>query len=581
MKNKEFRKLLKKNKSNAGFTLTELLVGLVMSVFVIGALGFGLMQVLRSSQTESTKIAARNETSRALEFISDELRRAQSIEVDMTSGNISTVAPNYTVPTGGTVRLALEIPGTSERVIYSVAPPKSGSPWKGPLVIYRWGPELDANGNYSTTGAGRVDNPTGWTNEALVDKVDDTDQIQACGGSSTTYQGFFACVVDDDGDTDAAGNPIVENATDTDGDGDIDADDTTDLNGDGKIDAGDGADVDGKSITAQLFFAGEVLDSSYFADTQAVARARTAPDSNSEDLDSYTMSLKSLNPQYGREIGPNRPCWKVRNDFGEGINPSFDPNEASPNPNALSNIFTWIHEENRQPQPLKTDTTKPFTMVASAFAAENPKGSNFGDTCLARGNRYKQKLVSINNDGSNPVYEYVDANGNVVTNPNEVTADGTEEIHTYEQKVWHTIEFPQTGDDATEISRKQATFNGEATDNADVKGDGTVYMFRNDSNVPDIGGYDVDADGNYEPADGDQPSIREFLQDPNGDGNTSDAYVDSNGDVISSKLKPDQRIVAFEIGQDNNLLPDGTTANPGFDLQDSMFIITSDAFKSP
>ncbi|MGL5794381.1 MAG: hypothetical protein ACRC06_08210, partial [Waterburya sp.] len=66
MKSKKLQKLLKKNKSNAGFTLTELLVGLFMSIFVIGALGFGLMQVLQATQTEGSKTAARNETGRAL-----------------------------------------------------------------------------------------------------------------------------------------------------------------------------------------------------------------------------------------------------------------------------------------------------------------------------------------------------------------------------------------------------------------------------------------------------------------------------------------------------------------------------------
>ena len=215
MKNKEFHKLLKKNKSkpNSGFTLTELLVGVIMSIFVIGALGFGLMQILRVTQKGNSETLVRNESSRALDFISDEMRRARAIEVDMATGsgsNIESVAPDYSLPTGGTVRLALQIPGVDQRVIYSVAPPESTSPWKGPNVIYRWGPDLTADGSYVTdsTKAGRVDNPAGWTNEALVDGVSNED-VTAVGcdidgdGNDEIYKGFFACVIDDDGEVSA------------------------------------------------------------------------------------------------------------------------------------------------------------------------------------------------------------------------------------------------------------------------------------------------------------------------------------------------------------------------------------------
>ncbi|MEO0925369.1 MAG: hypothetical protein AAFY63_05800, partial [Cyanobacteria bacterium J06643_13] len=137
---------------------------------------------------------------------------------------------------------------------------------------------------------------------------------------------------------------------------------------------------------------------------------------------------------------------------------------------------------------------------------------------------------------------------------------------------------PEGGDDAAEIARKEATYNGAEADNADVKGDGTVYMFKTDSTIPDVGGYDANDNGIIETAAGDQPSLREFLRDPNQDGDNSDAYVNADGSIISGKLKDNQRIVVFEIGQ---TVP-GTDAdpNPGFDLQDNMFIMTSDAFLS-
>ncbi|MGL5077886.1 MAG: hypothetical protein ACRDBG_18950, partial [Waterburya sp.] len=47
----------------------------------------------------------------------------------------------------------------------------------------------------------------------------------------------------------------------------------------------------------------------------------------------------------------------------------------------------------------------------------------------------------------------------------------------------------------------------------------------------------------------------------------------------------DQRIIAFEVGQkypdkgnNNEVLPNNE--NPGFDLQDNIFVVTSDVFKT-
>ena len=638
MKNKEFYKLLKKNKfkPNSGFTLTELLVGLIMGTIVIAGAGWGLMNILRTTRTETNKTASRNETSRAFNFIADEVKAAQTIEVDMSSTNLSIeddastpdineeVAPDFELPDGGEVRLALRVPNVSQRIIYFVAPPKNSSPWKGPLVIYRWGPGLNSDGNYITksTSASRVDNPAGWKNEALIDGVSNESQTASCDadGDGTAedinYKGFYACIVDDDDDgvtenadsnndgfvlkenEDIDNDGVTENADtatiDVNGDGIIDSDDL-DMNEDGVVDSKDNADDDGVSITAQLYFAAETGDAGiYKTDSQVVARARVAPLRKPGTKELTPVYFESLAPQYGRYIDGNnkkRPCWTVRNDFGIGNaydpdtetptgDPRFDPDSTNSEQKrkAFQNTMTWVHEDNRQPQPISLDKSKPFTMVASAFAAENPDGQDFAQ-CLARGNRYKQKLVSIDNDGSNAVYQSVDENGSDVDADNRVAANGAEKIHTYEEKVWHTIEFPKAGDSDTEIEEKRATYNGNSDDNPDVKGDGTVYIFKEGSEVPDVGGYDVDNDGIYEPNAGDQPSLRDFLKDPNQDGNDNDAYVDDDGYIIEGKLKPNQRIVTFEIGQNSKFLDDGTTPNPGYDFQDNMFIMTSDAFK--
>ena len=561
MKNKEFYKLLKKNKfkPNSGFTLTELLVGLIMSTIVIAGLGWGLMQILRTTKTETSKIASRSETSRAFNFIADEVKAAQTIEVDMSSTNLSIkddtstpdineeVAPDFELPDGGEVRLALRVPNVSQRIIYFVAPPKNSSPWKGPLVIYRWGPGLDSDGNYITdsTSASRVNNPTGWKNEALIDGVSNESLTASCDadGDGTaedvSYKGFYACVVDDDGD------------------GVTEDDATIDTNGDGVVDAKDGADTDGVSITAQLYFAAETEDAGvYKTDSQVVARARVAPLRKPGTRELTPVYFESLRPQYGRNINndPDTPCWTVRNDFGQGSDPTALPD--SDDPNRLQNTMTWIHEENRQPQPLNIDRSKPFTIVASAFGGLNP-------VCLARGNKYQRVW-----DDDTESYRFVDSNPDDDIEYTEddtlkIPADGSEQIHTYEHKVWHTIDFSDPD-----------TFNGNETSNADVDrsaaenspaegtvGAGEVRVYRNGDSVDDFLGYDADNTG-----DRDQDSIKQFLID--------EGYV-SDGKLV---LEPNQRIISFEIGQDN----EGTekAPNPGFDLQDNIFLMTSDAFLS-
>jgi hypothetical protein len=547
MKNNKLKKLLKKNKANAGFTLTELLVGLFMSIFVIGALGFGLMQVLGLNQSEGSKTAARNETGRALDFISDELRRAQAIEVDMSEANIfsgaNAVAPGYNgkLPTGGTVVLALQIPGLQipgveeQRVIYSVAPPEADSPWKGPLVIYRWGPELTANGSYSPTS---LANPDGWTNEALIDKIDDTPQTQTCGGTSETYQGFFACVVDDDGDG------ITEDLTDTNGDGEINSDDTgaTDKNGDGVINNEDGADVDGQTITAQLFFTGETITvsgqdtDSYSANTQTVARARTAPENNSEDLVSAPWSFEGLGGNYNCKSGTS---WDMQTDFD--------------NSDDGSNKTTWIQERdrNKQAQPITINSDQPLKITSTPVNATD---------CTSK---------------SDPIEHEIDF-GNPITFNGDCSATNSADCTAYNNK-------PRVKGDTDE----------------------TVQFFKKGYQVPVYGGYD----GGTTNTSDDQPSLGKFLYtkglaiplgggDPN-DPNTIFKIPSSSDELTSflnaSSLTPaqkkifkllgdDQRIIAFEMGQlysdknnDGSAITGGR--NPGFDLQDNIFVVTSSVFK--
>ena len=500
MKNKEFQKLLKKQKfnSNSGFTLTELLVGLFMSIFVIGALGFGLMTVLRTTQSENSKAAARNENSRALDFISDEIRRAKTIESFANSTN----APNFSATDSSgntkTVVLALDIPEISEsatldsddnastnneRIVYYLKSSGNGS-WKGPQVLYRWGPPLGADGSYTDNA---------WTEQALIDGINNTTVSSACPAGTTTTpttpQGFYACITG--------------------------------------------------SNAAQLYLTGQTKTAFGANDTQTndskvVARAKIRAANKTDIFNSIDWSVKGLGSEYNCKLGTP---WDMKTEFSN----SDDPNNTT--------SWTQSQDSNKQPQAIEIDPTKLLTITSTPVA------------------------------------------------PPSVNASDCNSIAT---SVTHTINF-----------NDPITFNGDCDSELGdcssynnitrVKGntDETVQFFKKGYTIPGYGGYV----GNPIDTSDDQPSLGKFLYnkglaipidggDPNNLATTFKipndlaelkTYLDASGLSPDEKQKfkvlgDDQRILGFEIGQTSTTLDSGET-NPGFDLQDNIFVVTSDIFK--
>ena len=198
MQNNPLIKLFNRQKYSAGYTLTELIIGAGISVVVIGAAGMGLMNLMRGNNTSTTQADRRAEVNRALEFISDEVRRAETIQTNVS--NSSDGVPYSDLPSGfgsngEEIVLALNLPALGQdnpnkKVIYYVKP-KPDSNWLGPNVIYRFGPPLDTTGGSYTTGA--------WVDQALIDRVDDqtiTLPSSSCGTGKTPLaaKGFAACV---------------------------------------------------------------------------------------------------------------------------------------------------------------------------------------------------------------------------------------------------------------------------------------------------------------------------------------------------------------------------------------------------
>ena len=168
----------------------ELLVAAFTSIIVIGVTGFGLIQMLNASGTNSDETETRAEVNRALDFISDEVRNAKTVWA---------TADNLTVPSGGTLVFRLEMPDingngndTDDEIIYYTKnkSPSDGLVWLGPQMLFRKGPAFDANGNYTT----------GITSSVLIDRLEELNTPTCSTGtlyptpSGGKVPGFYVCL---------------------------------------------------------------------------------------------------------------------------------------------------------------------------------------------------------------------------------------------------------------------------------------------------------------------------------------------------------------------------------------------------
>jgi len=153
----------------AGFTITEvLLAGLMMLIAVLVA-GNGLINLLRSNYRANADSEIQNNLNRTLEFVSDEVRRAKII-AENENEIIPTQQLNLKGIPGARAVLAFQIPDPSnpshpldrQIVYYTRNPAPDEISLTGPRVLWRYGPQLDANGNYDTLT---------WQHSPVIDRL--------------------------------------------------------------------------------------------------------------------------------------------------------------------------------------------------------------------------------------------------------------------------------------------------------------------------------------------------------------------------------------------------------------------------
>ena len=169
-----------------GFTLLELLIASIMSFFVISATGFAILIMTRQSLVTDISSDLTFNTSRAADFIADEVKQSSFIS--------TATVPACTLGGNDQLVFSLAIASTQANVVYySKTPPPSSPPWRGPSSIYRCGPSLNGDGSL---------NPSSTVANILLDSVSTSTAATttpACPlgttkRPTTPTAGFFLCV---------------------------------------------------------------------------------------------------------------------------------------------------------------------------------------------------------------------------------------------------------------------------------------------------------------------------------------------------------------------------------------------------
>ena len=172
-------------------------------LIVVVVAGNGVINLLRSNYRANADSEIQNNLNRTLEFVSDDLRRARII------AKTAAAITSDQVPPGARAVLAFQIPDPNspsqaplgEQIVYYTQVPENTDSLTGPRVLWRYGPNLDEDGNYDINS---------WIPSPVTDRLAAAANNPNCPTGFTripadTVDGFYACIR-------AGGNQVILNA---------------------------------------------------------------------------------------------------------------------------------------------------------------------------------------------------------------------------------------------------------------------------------------------------------------------------------------------------------------------------------
>lgn len=150
--------------------MPEVIIGAGLALLVTAGGGVAVASMLDSSTTANARSERRVEVNRALEFMKTEVNRANHLEPSPTlptdfASNLTEISADID-PSSVKPVLQLSLPGSADPVTYFTATPINGS-WKGPQVLYRFGPTFTADGTYVNPG-----NSANWEPLPVLDRLE-------------------------------------------------------------------------------------------------------------------------------------------------------------------------------------------------------------------------------------------------------------------------------------------------------------------------------------------------------------------------------------------------------------------------
>ncbi len=205
--------------SDQGFSLIELIVAGAISIIVILVAWTGLVSAMNLSQVAESRAHRQTELNRALDFMTNEVRMARSINqsASLTANGANVSLSDVVVSAGvnlanlgsyGTIGLYLEQPIANVPAICPVGGPNAGvapptpanfdpvvydirsspSGWLQPRMVARYGRAPAADGTINPCS-----NPL--ASEPMVDAISTTvKQMPSCSGVLSGDGGFYSCV---------------------------------------------------------------------------------------------------------------------------------------------------------------------------------------------------------------------------------------------------------------------------------------------------------------------------------------------------------------------------------------------------